>query len=81
MRALALAVELVERVQIGLGRGHHDVGVGSLSVHHAPILRQPHGHLALRIGAAGDVADRIEQQVRAAVNHRLQRSEGRVDRA
>ena len=59
--------ELVQRVDVGLGRGHDDVGVGAHAVDDAPALGQPHRHLALRVGAAGDVVHRVEQQLGAAL--------------
>ena len=80
MRAFAFVVQLVQRMQIGLGRGHDDVGIGALPVDDAPVLRQTHGDFALGIGAAGDVVDRIQQQVGTTVDHRFQRLEGGIDR-
>ena len=81
MGALQRRQEFTQRADVRLGRRDHDVGVGALAVDHAPVLRQPHGHLALRIGAAGDVVHRVEQQVRPTVDHRFERLEGGVDRA
>ena len=49
MRPLVFAVQLVQRVQVGLGRGHDNVGVGALTVDRAAVLRQPHGDFALRV--------------------------------
>ena len=68
IQALQLGMQLVQRVDVGLGRRDDDVGVRALPVHDAAGLRQPHRHLALRIGAARDVVDRIQQQLRAALD-------------
>ena len=81
MRALFRFHDLVQRVDIGLGRGDDDIRVGALAIDDAPALFQTHGHLALRVGAGGDVVDRVQQQFGAAVHDRLYRPEGGVHRA
>jgi len=36
MGPLQLAVQLVQRIKIGLGGSHHDVGIRTLTIHDAP---------------------------------------------
>jgi hypothetical protein len=45
--ALGLVVELVERREIGLCRGNHDVRIGAQTVDNSPRLLQAHRYLAL----------------------------------
>ena len=45
-----------------------------------PPFGEAHLHLALRVGAFGHVVHRVEQQLRAALHHALDRLEGRVHR-
>ena len=49
----------IQGIDVGLGRGNDDVGIGTLSVDDAAILFQTHRHLALRVRAAGNVVHRI----------------------
>src|ERR1043165_2620127 len=76
-----LAFQLVERADVGLGGGHHDVGVRADPVDDASALRQAHRDLALRLGALRHRVDRVEQQLGAALRQTLDRFEGGVDRA
>jgi uncharacterized membrane protein len=46
--------QLVQRVDVGLGRSNHDVRIGALPIDDAAVLGQAHRHLALRIGTGGD---------------------------
>src|SRR5258706_535405 len=78
--ALHLAFELVERADVGLGRRDYDVGVGADAVHDAATLREPHGDLALRLGAGRHGVDRKEQQLGPALGDALDRLEGRIHR-
>ena len=71
----------VEGVDIGLGRGHQDVGIGAIAVDDAPTLLQAHGDLALGVGALGDGVDRIQLQAGRGVGDRLDGLEGRIHRA
>jgi hypothetical protein len=63
VRPFFSAEQLVQRIQIGLGRCDDDIGIRTLAIDDAAIPAQAHGHLALGIGTGGDVVDRIEQQV------------------
>src|SRR5687768_15615804 len=74
-----LAFQLVEGADVGLGRSHHDVGVGAHAVHYTPALREAHGHLALRLGAGGHGVYREQQQLGAALGDGLDGLEGGVD--
>src|SRR5690606_31588226 len=80
VEALGLALELVERVDVGLGGGDDDVGVGADAVHDAPALGEAHGDLALRFRAHGDGVHRVEEQLRPALRDALDRLEGGIDR-
>src|SRR5512134_3904609 len=75
VQPLQLRVQLVEGVDISLGGGDDDVGVRALAVDDAPVLGEPHRHFALRVGAGGDVVDRVEQELRPAFHDRLDRLE------
>src|SRR5215813_10165099 len=81
VHTFGLALQLVERADVGLGGGHHDIGVRADAVDDAPALRQAHRDLALRLGAGGHRVHRVEQQLGAALRDRLDRLERRVDRA
>ena len=54
-----LRIPLVQRIDVSLGGGHDDIGIRPLVVDDAPLFRQAHGDLTLRIGATGDVVNRI----------------------
>src|SRR5689334_17658107 len=75
-----LAFQLIQRADVGLGGGHHDIGVRAHPVDDAPALRQADRHLPLRLGALRHRVDRIEQQLGAALRQALDRLEGGVDR-
>src|SRR3569623_2457298 len=62
----------IEGIDVGLGRGDDDVGVGALAVDDSAALLHSHRHFALRISAAGDGIDRIELQVGAAPHNRFE---------
>ena len=64
MRSFQLGMQLVQRVDISLGRGNHDVGVGALPVDDAAVFRKTHRDFALRVGAAGDGLHGIPVEVR-----------------
>ena len=49
---LGLAVELVQRRQVSLGRGHDDVGIGADTIDDAAAVLKPNRDLALRLSAA-----------------------------
>src|SRR3990172_5203117 len=72
--------QLVQGVEIGLGRGDDDVRVRPVAVDDAPALLQAHGDLALRVRAGGDVADGIEQQLAVGADDAVNRLEGRIHR-
>jgi hypothetical protein len=55
-------LQAVEAVDVGLGAGRDDVGVGALAQGHQAVFPQPHGHLALGVGPAAQGADRKAQQ-------------------
>ena len=74
MRALHLGVQLVETVEISLGGSDNDIGIRALTVDDTPAARQSHGHLALGVGAAGNVVNRIELQLGAALNDAFDRT-------
>src|SRR3970040_84712 len=57
MRPLLRRNQLVQGIDIGLGRCDNDVGVSSVTVDNAPASFQPHGHFTLRIRPARDVVD------------------------
>src|SRR5580765_8412911 len=78
---LGLACQLVQRADVGLGRGDHDIGIRADAVDDASALRQAHRHLPLRLSAGGHGVHREEQQLGAALRDRLDRLEGGVDRA
>src|SRR5687767_14810255 len=80
VQALDLTLQLVQRADVGLGRGHHDVGVRAHAVDDAPALGEAHGDLALRLGSRGDGVDRVEQQLGAAFGEALDRLERGVYR-
>src|SRR5215470_19143898 len=54
IQPLLPAVQLVERVDIRLGRRNQDVGVRTQTIDDASLAFKAHGHLALGIGAGGD---------------------------
>ena len=60
MGAFGVVVQLVQGVQIRLGRGHHDVGIRAVTVDDAPAPGQAHRDFALRVRAAGDVVHRVQ---------------------
>ena len=68
-------MQLVQRVDIGLGRCNHDIGVRTLPVDDTPGFRKAHGDFALRICSAGDVVHRIQQQFGTARDQRFDRLE------
>src|SRR3989338_2703472 len=80
MRAFPREYQLVDGVEIGLGRGDDDVGVGAMAVDDAPAAFQTHRDLALRIGAAGDVVDGVQQQLPAAADDAVDGLERRIHR-
>jgi hypothetical protein len=53
--------QLVQGVDIGLGRGNHDIRVRALSVNDPAVLGQAHGNFALRIRPGGDRVHRVKQ--------------------
>ena len=56
---LLLFEQMVQRVDIGTGAGHENIGVGT-AAHSADIaLAQAHGHFALGVRAAGDGVDSV----------------------
>ncbi len=65
-------------VDVGLGRGDDDVGVGSLAVDDHLVLLQAYRDLALGIGAAGDVVHRVERQFRTGLHQCLDGLEGGI---
>ena len=73
--------QLVERGEIGLGRGDQRVGIGALGGHRAAVLRQPHRDFRLRVGAFGHGVHLIKLQHRLVRHHRLDAVEDGVDRA
>src|SRR3984893_4865907 len=79
--ALLLAMQLVERVDVGLGRRDQDIGIGAQPVDDAAVALQAHRDLALRIGTGGDRIDRVQQHLRTGVRQLLDRLEGRIDRS
>ena len=70
----------VEGIDIGLGRRHQDVGVGTIAIDDAPGLFQAHGDFALGVGALGDGVDRVQLQAGLRAGNRLDGLEGRVHR-
>ena len=78
MHSLPAARQFVQRVDIGFGRGDHDIEVGAVPSHHPAVALQPHADVALRIGAAGNAADRVQLQPAARLYDRLDGGKGRV---
>src|SRR5690554_492482 len=56
-------LDQVQGIDIGLGRGNHDVGISAIAVDDAAILLQSYGYLALRVGSLGNGIDRVELQI------------------
>jgi hypothetical protein len=81
VQSLHPAVQLVQRVDVGLGRRGDDVRVGTDTVDDAAGARQPHRDLALRIGAGGDRIDRKQHEFGAAVDLAFDRPQRCIDRA
>src|SRR5919198_5234854 len=81
VQALDLALELVERADVGLGRSDHDVGVGAHAIDDAPAAGEPHCHFTLRLSARRHGVDGEQKQLGAALRNALDRLEGGVDRA
>ena len=75
-----LAGEFVERAEIGLGRRHQGIGIGALGGEGAALLRQPHRHFGLRIGALGHRMHLVEFELGLVRHQRMNRVEDRVDR-
>src|SRR6266702_8302321 len=61
---LALDHQLVERAEIGLGRGDEGVGIGALGGHRLAVLGEPHRHLRLGVGPLGDRMHLVELEQR-----------------
>src|SRR3989338_7718486 len=80
MRAFPREYQLVDGIEIGVGRGDDDVGIGAVAVDDAPAAFQAHRDLALRIGAAGDVVDGVQQQLPAAADDTVDGLERRIHR-
>ncbi len=55
--------------------------VGATPGHHAPVLRQTHGHLRLRVGALGDRVHLIELELGRMRHQHLDGREDRIHRA
>src|SRR6266436_9353908 len=79
--ALALHDDLVERPEIGLGRGHQRVRIGSFRRHRAALMGEPNRNFGLRIGTLGDGMDLIQLQLGLVRHQRLDAVEHRVHRA
>ena len=60
MVALNRCHHFIQGVDVGLGRGDDDVGIGTVTIDYATAALQTHGDFTLGIGTAGDIADRIE---------------------
>src|SRR5512146_2792421 len=54
VRPFRPGVQLIQGIQVSLGRSHHYIGIRAQPVDHAAALGQAHRHFALSIGAAGD---------------------------
>src|SRR5436190_9575532 len=73
--------EVVERVDIGLGRGGEGVGVRRRAGGDPAVFLEPHRHLGLGVGAFGDRVHLEEAQDRRVRHDRLDGVEHRVHRA
>src|SRR5437867_9597213 len=80
--AIALAMKLVQRRQIRLGRSHDDVQVGAYAVDHPSAMLQANGHLTLGFCASrSDGIHGIEQHFGATLHLGLDGLQARIDRA
>ena len=61
MGALGWLQDLVERVDVRFSGGDHDISIRALAVEDSAVFGDSHRDLTLRIGAAGNVVDRVEQ--------------------
>jgi hypothetical protein len=60
MHTLLTVIELVQGIDIGFTGGHHDIQVGTVAIDDLPVSLQPHTHLALGVGSAGNTVYRIK---------------------
>ena len=61
--------QFVQRIDVGINRGDHNVRVRTLPTDQAAGLFQADRYLTLGIGTAGDIVDRVQFQLGVAVNH------------
>ena len=57
---IGLALKLVKRTEVSLGRCHNDVGVSPHPIDHTPTVLQTHSHFPLALSGATDGIDRVQ---------------------
>ncbi len=82
MEAAALGHQLVERADVGLGGGHHRVGVGGTRGHQLALglVLQPHRHLGLGVRAFGHGVHLVEGELRLVRDQLHDGVEGGINR-
>lgn len=67
MRTFKFTTQFIERIQIGLRRSHDNISICPLPIDDTVGFKQPHGYFTLRIRSTGDVIDRKQLQLSAAI--------------